>query len=518
MKRLISLLVALSMILSVVFSLGSCEQIFKDDGIIDPGGSLADCVDGNHVDENDDDSCDICGQSVLVIIDFYAINDLHGKFCDTSGQPGVDEIGTYIDKMEELDDNIILLSSGDMWQGSAESNLSRGKIITEWMNELGFVGMTLGNHEFDWGEDAIRENLEIAEFPFLAINIYDTETGKLADYCTPSVTVECDGIEIGIIGAIGDCYSSISSDKVAGVEFKVGFDLAQLVREEAERLRSEGVDYVVYSLHDGHGSSSSGNNVISTTDLQKYYTPSLSNGTIDLVFEGHSHQGYTLVDSYGVYHVQARGENKALAHVEIAVNSVNGNNRVTSANLVDSSVYSNLSDHEETENLEDKYSGIIDMSYSVLGQASKYYDDAVLEDKVAELYLKAGEKRWSDYNIVLGGGFLKTRSPYNLYKGDVTYAMLMSLLPFDNEIVLCSISGRDLKSRFINNNNSDYHIYISEYGEDILNSISDNRTYYVVVDSYTALYAYNRLTIVEYYDYKTYARDLVAEAIKKGEL
>ena len=48
--------------------------------------------------------------------------------------------------------------------------------------------------------------------------------------------------------------------------------------------------------------------------------------------------------------------------------------------------------------------------------------------------------------------------------------------------------------------------------------ISDNQTYYVIVDTYTALYYYNGLTIIEYLDNSTYARDLVAEAIRNGEL
>jgi glycosyltransferase involved in cell wall biosynthesis len=74
--------------------------------------------------------------------------------------------------------------------------------------------MTLGNHEYDWGEDYILENYELAEFPFLAINIYDNDTNKLVEYCQPSVMVEKSGVQIGIIGAIGDCYSSISADKV----------------------------------------------------------------------------------------------------------------------------------------------------------------------------------------------------------------------------------------------------------------------------------------------------------------
>ena len=159
----------------------------------------------SHTDVDNDNFCDSCYENVIVVVDLYAINDLHGKFCDTDKQPGVDELGTYLNNAKATDDHCIFLSSGDMWQGSAESNLTGGFILTEWMNEMGFVSMTLGNHEFDWGQEKIKNNLAIADFPFLAINIYDNSTGERVDYCEPSVIVDLGDVQVGIIGAIGNC-------------------------------------------------------------------------------------------------------------------------------------------------------------------------------------------------------------------------------------------------------------------------------------------------------------------------
>ncbi len=515
MKRIISLLLSFMLLLGSIVSLSSCDDFFNPS----TGGGAIDCLEGNHSDNDEDDWCDICGKYVIVVIDFYSINDLHGKFCDTDSQPGVDELASYLRYMQETDDNTVFLSTGDMWQGTAESNLSGGHILTEWMNELGFVSMTLGNHEFDWGEDAIRSNLEIAQFPFLAINVYDVKTNQLADYCTPSVLIERGGIKIGIIGAIGDCYSSISSDKVKDVKFKVDNQLTALVKAESDKLRAQGADVIVYSLHDGHDSSSSGKGVISGTNLQSYYSPMLSDGYVDLVFEAHTHQSYTLTDPYGVYHLQGGGENKGISHAEIAVNSATGKISVTDAGMVKSNTYTSMPDDPATEALEEKYADIINMAYSPLGTVSAYYDDSEVEAKIAELYLEVGLEKWSaEYDIVLGGGFLRTRSPYNLSRGEVTYADILSLLPFDNNIVLCSVSGYHLKNKFINTTNTDYYNAYSQFGEEILNSISDSSVYYIVVDTYTALYAPNNLTIVEYFDYSTYARDLLAEAVRNGEL
>ena len=516
MKRILLSLIAVCIILCSLASLSSCELIFGNGGDIGGNGGNTNigsgnrpddyqpnCEEGDHIDEDENLYCDLCSKYVIVVIDFYVLNDLHGKFCDTDTQPGVDELATYLKNMEASDDNVVFMSSGDMWQGTAESNLTGGVILTEWMNQMNFVSMTLGNHEYDWGEAAIRKNLEVAEFPFLAINVYDVSTNKLADYCTPSVMIERDGVKIGIIGAMGDCYSSISSDMVEGVTFKVGNELTALVKAESQRLRDEGADLIVFSLHDG----------------MENYDAALSNGYVDICFEAHTHQQYVKTDSKGVYHLQGGGENAGVSHAEIQVNSASGANRVKQANFVTKNIYSSLDDDTMTEALEEKYRDVIEYAYSDLGVVSRGYSDSEVEDYVASLYLKAGMEKWgNEYDIVLGGGFLKTRSPYDLAAGVTTYADILSLLPFDNRIALCSISGQNLLNRFINTSNSDYHTSLSDYGNSVINNISSRETYYVVVDTYTAFYRYNGLTIVDFYDDTTFARDLFADAIRAGEL
>ena len=114
---------------------------------------------------------------------------------------------------------------------------------------------------------------------------------------------------------------------------------------------------------------------------------------------------------------------------------------------------------------------------------------------------------------MLGGGYLKTRSPYNLSAGNVTYADIFSLLPFDNSIVLGSISGRDLLNKFINTDNSNYHC---AYNGVTPTNISNNKTYYIIVDTYTSSYASNKITEVARLNSNTYSRDLLAQYIREG--
>lgn len=466
-----------------------------------------------HQDEDDNGSCDSCFASLLVAIDLYNINDLHGKLADGEEHPGVDELSTYFERVRQSDSYVILLSSGDMWQGSAESNMTKGKIITDWMNEMDFAAMTLGNHEFDWGESYIEKNATLAEFPFLAINIYNRQTDSLVEYCKPSVIIEKGGVQVGIIGAIGDCYSSISPDHTKDIYFKTGSELTALVKAESEKLRQQGADLIVYALHDGSSRSSNGRlEYVTDSSLRSYYDISLSDGYVDLVFEGHSHQRYLQQDSYGVYHLQGGGDNDGITHVEIRVNSVTGTYRVTQREYISTSEYDKLPDDPVVDNLLQKYEDDISSSNRIVGYNAAFRNSNTLRQVVAQLYLQAGIEKWGDeYDIVLGGGYLTARSPYDLQQGQVTYATLQAIFPFDNELVLCSVKGSDLLSKFINSGNANYFIARSDN-----RSIDPNGTYYIVVDSYTSTYAPNRLTEIQRYGADIFARDLLADYIEAG--
>ena len=502
MKRFLSLLLVLILLLSgcTPASTGVCRQ---------------------HKDADSNGICDICRYSVYVRFDFYNINDLHGKLADADTHIGVDELTTFFKNARQTDDNVVLLSSGDMWQGSSESNMTRGQIMVDWMNELDFAAMALGNHEFDWGEEYVASNSEMAEFPFLAINVYDRTTNQRVDYCEASTIVEGGGLQIGIIGAIGDCYSSIAVDKCDEVYFKTGSALTALVKEESNRLRALGVDFIVYILHDGYEDTYSGNpKPVTGSQLKSYYDTALSNGYVDLVFEGHTHQGYQLKDEYGVYHLQNRGDNQGgISHIEVAINSVTGAYTVRQSELISTQRYQSLADDPLIAQLMAKYDGRISLANQVMGHNRYRRTGDEMRQLVADMYYAVGMEKWGkDYNIVLGGGFISVRSPYFLAAGNVTYGDLYSLFPFDNELILCSIKGSDLRSKFFETSNTDYFICYGDYGQSVYKNLNPSATYYIVVDSYSAYYAPNRLTVIEKFGAEVFARDMLSDYIRAGGL
>ena len=113
---------------------------------------------------------------------------------------------------------------------------------------------------------------------------------------------------------------------------------------------------------------------------------------------------------------------------------------------------------------------------------------------------------------------MSIRSPGTLPPGDVTYGDLYSLFPFDNQLVLCSIKGQELRDKFFETDNDRYFIAYGDYGQQIKNNIDPNATYYVVTDTYSSLYGPNKMTEIARFDEDIFARDMLAEYIREGGL
>ena len=94
--------------------------------------------------------------------------------------------------------------------------------------------------------------------------------------------------------------------------------------------------------------------------------------------------------------------------------------------------------------------------------------------------------------------------------------MIQSLFPFDNQLHLCSVKGKDLKTNFFETDNDRYFISYGQYGEDVRKNIDPNGTYYIVVDSYTSSYRKNNLTVVDAYLDDYFARDMLSDYISTG--
>ena len=85
------------------------------------------------------------------------------------------------------------------------------------------------------------------------------------------------------------------------------------------------------------------------------------------------------------------------------------------------------------------------------------------------------------------------------------------VLPFDNAIMLCKISGRNLIEKFFNNSKYYYYAKISA------SDVDPNKDYYIVADTWTSGYAWVNCTEIACYGENIFARDLLADYIRAGK-
>ncbi len=66
----------------------------------------------------------------------------------------------------------LLFMAGDLLMGTPFSTVFKGKLGVTLMNKMKFDAMTVGNHDFDYGQDNLLANLKpLMEFPLLSANI-----------------------------------------------------------------------------------------------------------------------------------------------------------------------------------------------------------------------------------------------------------------------------------------------------------------------------------------------------------
>ncbi len=131
-------------------------------------------------------------------------NDIHGQVLPLKmedNMPGgfarlVHAVKTV--RAEEEEDSVVLLFAGDVFTGTAFSALFRGEPEFQVFETMGVDAMTLGNHEWDYGQEILLERLGSVNFPAVAANI-TPDKGKPALW-TPSATLEAGGVRIGVIG------------------------------------------------------------------------------------------------------------------------------------------------------------------------------------------------------------------------------------------------------------------------------------------------------------------------------
>lgn len=338
--------------------------------------------------------------------------------------------------------NVLLLSAGDNFQGSLFYTTYKGKVEGEFLNQMKFDAMALGNHEFDDGEAALAPFLDMIEFPVLGANVKANAQSKLGDRVKPSIVVEVGGQKIGIIGAITNDTPELASP---GPNVAIEDDVKSITAE-VEKLKGEGVNKIIAVTHIGYKRE---RDVIAKIP------------GIDVVVGGHSHSLLsntdpkaegpypTMVDNpdgYKVPVVQAASYSKYLGEFKVVfddngvVKSASGDPIYLDKSITpDPAVLARIKElGAPIEALKNKEvaetTDVIDGS-----RESCRTRECAMGNLVSDAILDRVKGQGVEIVISNGGGLRAS-----IDKGTVTMGEVLTVLPFQNTLATFQISGKDL--------------------------------------------------------------------------
>ena len=326
----------------------------------------------------------------------------------------------------------VLVDGGDAWQGTFISNSNKGEAVTKAMSLMGYDAMTVGNHDFDWGQQVLASRASEASFPFLATNVTESATGKLPTYLKPYVVKDVGIARVGILGITNPASNTIvKATSVAGLKFGPANQIEPFLTELRQRA-----DIIVVVAHIGSADA---------TQLARDVPG------IDVIVAAHDHaplqtarvEGKTTIVDAGAY-------TQYLGRLEIVVDPATHKMKdaIRAGELVPIAASQSLKPDPEITAIVDarradasKYTDrVVGTLKSDLDGTSR--DENAIGDMIGDAFVEYGKKQgWKTDVAFYNAAGIRS----SLKAGNVTYGQLYQVLPFENSIVSVDLTGVQLK-------------------------------------------------------------------------
>lgn len=213
-------------------------------------------------------------------------NDQHSRiepfdasYTRNPNQGGFSRRAALIQKIRSEEKNLLLLDSGDIFQGTPYFNFFGGELEFKLMSMMGYDASTMGNHDFDNGLEGFKKVLPNAKFPFICSN-YDFKNTILDGQTIPYKIFNKNGIKVGIFGVGIELAGLVGKKSYGETVWQNPIEIAQ---HYSEFLRNDKkCDLVICLSHIGYDYKD---------DSKKISDKILAAQTdgIDLILGGHTH-------------------------------------------------------------------------------------------------------------------------------------------------------------------------------------------------------------------------------------
>lgn len=336
--------------------------------------------------------------------------------------------------------HVALISVGDMWTGPYETTVLEGEPMVAAMNHLGYRATVVGNHEFDFGLRVLERRQSEARFPFLAANLREAATGRSPSWAKPSALLEVGGVRFGVVGLANTDTPLVTDPRhLAGLEF---LPYADTLREEVPKLRAAGAEQILVLLHD---------RIAVANEL----TGLLRELGVHVVGVGHAHNSGMRIDpgetpddkGDDVVLCNGGAYMRSYCRIDLAFEGNDLVDRAVNVLPVEKPVGAAVQDPDPvlTKIVEDADARANKLGREVLVAAPKTITrkSGALAQLVVDSWVEA--LPYVDAALTNAGGLRQ-----DLRRGDVAVRDVVSVMPFNNYLLVVDLTGAQLKEALEN--------------------------------------------------------------------
>jgi 2',3'-cyclic-nucleotide 2'-phosphodiesterase (5'-nucleotidase family) len=321
----------------------------------------------------------------------------------------------------------LVVGTGDNTAPGVLALVERGRQSLDFFEAIGADLDTFGNHDFDFGPDATRDLVADSPQTWVSANVRDEAGDRFgaAEGVVPWTVETVDGARVGFVGLTDPATHSLNPEAV-----DLSFDDPVPAAERAlAALADEGVDYTVALSHLGQGDAA------------------LADLGFDAVLGGHVHSeraervnGSLLTrpgqNGHVLLEVDLEGEATVTRHAVADLGDPEAADPRLAAGDPVEAVAARLRGRVEAAGLD-----------AVVGRAETPLDrsqetvvagECAIGNFVADAYRWAGD---TDVGLQNSGG-IRSGPPL---AGDVTMADLISVIPFEEPVVVAEVTGAELR-------------------------------------------------------------------------
>lgn len=416
-----------------------------------------------------------CQKDDVVKLKVIMTSDIRGAIfpynlmIDNHRKSSLSQISSYIRQQRDINTHeILLIDNGNIFQGDplthfSSEDSSGTHIIADVMNYMKYDAGTIGNLDIELGHEVYDKLNEEFNFPWLAANAIDVNSGK--PYFKPYSIFNRKGIKIAVLGTtLPNITYWYSEERWQGMRFdKVIPSIKKWIKIIEEK---EKPDIVIGLFHAGIGKYD--DNYIHTTRLCRKIAETIPG--FDIICAGHDDIKYNtkLKNSLGkevlVISNKAFAETFTVIDIEI-VKSKDGINKNISGKVINSSNYEHDAAFSKRflkyfRKAEDKVSLKVGEISKSISTHDVFWSDSEFMDLIHNVQLK-----YSNADISFATPFIHHA---HIYKGDIFVRDLFKLYRYNNKLFTIKLKGSEIKNYLEHSARLWFNQMDSEYSEMLL--------------------------------------------------